>query len=389
MLFSLPYCLAFIFVLSLYYIPQQSGIVTVRYFPVLAIFTFLLIFIGFRGFIVTDWGIYYPYFEYRVPTLCCNTDEIKSFINTWPWEKGFLVYSIIMKTLFPNYFLFQFFSFLFDLIIIHITFVRYIPRKYFPIAYAVFFVFQGFVIEVNLLRNSKAIMLFLLSIPYLQDRKFFKYVLLNILGSMFHISGLLYIPLYFILNKEFNKKYILLFFVLGNIFFFSKIKVVSTLLVFIAPFFEGTRFASLISAYGLISEDFSSYSIGIGFIERTFTFFLVLYFQNQIITKNKNLCIFINLLYVYFFCYLYLAEVKILIERMTLLFVAGYWISFPIIYEKLSKNRKIYFVLFLFIYGILKMMVQCDEPIYSYTNVLFEEQVYSQRYDLFNHEGKK
>lgn len=72
-----------------------------------------------------------------------------------------------------------------------------------------------------------------------------------------------------------------------------------------------------------------------------------------------------------------------------MLFVIGYWIVFPVVYGELSKNRKLLFTVVLLFYGILKMLVQCDEPNYSYTNVLYEEPVYSQRYKLFNHGDKK
>lgn len=388
MWFSIPYCLAFIFILLMELTPKQCGVVSVKYIPSLSILFFLLVFVGFRGFIVTDWVSYYPYFERDVPSFF-NGGRVGKFLDNWPWEKGFLLYSVAMKTLCPDYFFFQFFSLLFDLIAIHITFSRYVPRRYFPLAYAVFFVFQGFIMEVNLLRNSKAIMLFLLSIPYLQNKKLVKYVIFNIIGGLFHVSGFLYIPLYFILDRDFNRKLVLVFFVLGNLFFFCRIKIISIFLSSVAPFLAGSRFYSLISAYGLLSDTFASYSIGIGFLERSLTFLLVFGFQNKIIRTDKNLRIFVNLLYIFLFCYLYLSEIQILIERITMLFVIGYWIVFPAIYESLSKKRKILFMLFLFFYGILKMMVQCDEPNYSYTNILYEEPVYSQRLKLFNHGGKK
>lgn len=388
MIFALPYCLAFIFILFLEFYPKQCGAVSAKYVPCLSILFFLLVFVGFRGFIVTDWVSYYPYFEENVPSFF-DGDKVEKFISSWPWEKGFLLYSVAMKSICSDYFFFQFFSFLFDLTAIHITFRRYVQKKYIPLAYAVFFVFQGFVMEVNLLRNSKAIVLFMLSIPYLQNRKFLKYAALNAVGGMFHVSGFLYILLYFVLNRNFNRKFVMFIFILGNLFFFCRIKFIALLLSAIAPFLGGTRFGSMISAYGLLSDKFSSYSIGIGFLERTLTFFLLFGFQKRIEKTDRNVRAFVNLLYVFLFCYLYLSEVQILIERITMLFVIGYWIVFPVVYGELSKNRKLLFTVVLLFYGILKMLVQCDEPNYSYTNVLYEEPVYSQRYKLFNHGDKK
>lgn len=368
--------------------PKQSGLVTVKYVPVLSILCFLIIFVGFRGFIVTDWVNYYPYFEKTVPSLF-NGDKVGTFIDSYPWEKGFLLYSVLMKTLCPDYFFFQFFSFLFDLIVIHITFLRYVPRRYFPIAYAAFFVFQGFVMEVNLLRNSKAIMLFLLSIPYLQKRKLVKYIIINVAAGLFHVSGFLFIPLYFVLDRDFSRKLVFSLFVLGNIFFFGRIKFISIFLSSIASFVGGTRFYDLLSAYGVLANKFASYSIGIGFLERTITFFLMFNFQRKLIRANTNLRMFVNLLYIFLFSYLYLSEIAILIERITMLFVVGYWIVFPSIYGNLSKKWKIVFIFLFLVYGVLKMLVQCDEPTYLYTNILYEEPSYSQRLKLFNQGDKK
>lgn len=381
MAYAFTYCLAFCVILFFEFIPKECGLAIKKYSPSFFVLSFLILFIGLRGFIVTDWVNYYPYFEEKVPTFFDN-GKVGKFINGYPWEKGFLVYSVIMKTICKNYFFFQFFSFLFDLAAIHITFSRYIQRKYFPLAYAFFFVFQGFVMEVNLLRNSKAIMLFLLSIPYLQNRSFFKYLLLNILGGMFHVSGFLYIPLYFVLNRNFNRKAILVLFVTGILFFFCRIKIISLAISAVAPFLSGTRFGSMISAYGLISNKFSSYSIGVGFLERTLSFFLLFHFQPSLVEKNKNLTPFIDLLYIFLFCYLYLAEIEIFIERITMLFVAAYWIVFPSIYGLLKKDKKKLFILLFAVYGILKMLVQCDEPNYSYTNILYEAPDYSERLKL-------
>lgn len=388
MVFSIPYCLAFMFILVMELTPKQSGLVTVKYVPVLSILCFLIIFVGFRGFIVTDWVNYYPYFEKTVPSLF-NGDKVGTFIDSYPWEKGFLLYSVLMKTLCPDYFFFQFFSFLFDLIVIHITFLRYVPRRYFPIAYAAFFVFQGFVMEVNLLRNSKAIMLFLLSIPYLQKRKLVKYIIINVAAGLFHVSGFLFIPLYFVLDRDFSRKLVFSLFVLGNIFFFGRIKFISIFLSSIASFVGGTRFYDLLSAYGVLANKFASYSIGIGFLERTITFFLMFNFQRKLIRANTNLRVFVNLLYIFLFSYLYLSEIAILIERITMLFVVGYWIVFPSIYGNLSKKWKIVFIFLFLVYGVLKMLVQCDEPTYLYTNILYEEPSYSQRLKLFNQGDKK
>ena len=63
--------------------------------------------------------------------------------------------------------------------------------------------------EFNLYRNTKSFSLFLLSLPYLQNRKLLPYLLLNMTGCLFHISSMIYLPLYFVLYRKMSKEIIL------------------------------------------------------------------------------------------------------------------------------------------------------------------------------------
>ena len=125
-------------------------------------FILLLFFIGFRGHIKTDFINYYPYFN-NLPII---TDlKIADFEH---YDPGFVIYTSLVKTVFSDYFIWVFINTLFDLLVLY-----YISRLYClstVLLYLVLLAYWGLGIEINLFRNSKAIMLFLVSLPYLWRR---------------------------------------------------------------------------------------------------------------------------------------------------------------------------------------------------------------------------
>lgn len=374
MRFALPYIL---FVLSFFffqYLPKSIGKSEKYYIPRIYVIVSLLFFLGFRGFIITDWYNYYPFFE-KAPSFF--DDNVFNFISEWPWEKGFIILTCLIKTFSHNYFIYQFILFAIDLFIINKIIREYVNPNYYALAYISFFVFQGFIIEVNLLRNAQSILIFLLSLKYARKQCFIKYLILNSFGILFHVSAVFYIPLYFILNREFPVKPLLIAFIIGHFFFFFHISWITGILEKILPLLGQSRFASMIKAYGILNGNTASYSIGVGFIERTGIFLLVLFYQKRMIQTSIKIIPFINLFYLFYFSYLFLAEFSILVERISMLFVPGYWIIIPALYGCMKKDWKKCFLVFLILYCILKMIVQCDEPFYNYSNALIHLQDYN------------
>ena len=106
------------------------------------------------------------------------------------FEFGFLVYSSLIKTLFENYHIWIFINTFIDLAVLYLIFKRY--SSSIILSFLFFVVYMGLTIEFNLFRNSKSIILFLLSIKYLLMRKSFPYFFLNILGCTLHLSAFIF-----------------------------------------------------------------------------------------------------------------------------------------------------------------------------------------------------
>ncbi|MGL4347432.1 MAG: EpsG family protein [Chitinophagaceae bacterium] len=339
-----------------------------------------LFFFGLRGHVYTDFINYYPYFQ-DLPTIW---DGFK--FTDYVFDIGFEWYSMIIKSIWDNYFFWVFINTLIDVLILNIIFKRY--SKYYVLSFILFILFQGIIIEFNFYRNVKAIMLFLLSLKYLEERKLTKYMILNLIGMSFHISSIIYLPLYFFLHKRFSIKLLIAIFVIGNIIFLFQIQYIEPIFQTLGNIFGGKIQEKIVIYFA--SEYFSKpYGLSIGYIERFLSYLFVLTYYKKLIQVNKQNILFINGYILYFICFFYFSEATVVTERVSLLFVFSYWILFTNIYSLFyHKNKKYIFIFVLLTYGSLKLIKLNSDIIMKYENLLFEVQSFQSRYLEFNENRK-
>lgn len=382
--YALPYCVvAIVFLIGTIRVSPNDKI-TNYYLQRFVIYFIWIFFIGFRGFIVTDWQEYYPKYNQFPTFFNSSLLECLSFSKNHFWETGFVLFSIFIKSFGCNFFVYQVISVVLDVFVLTYVFDKYSMKKYFSLCFFLYFVFQGFVTEVNLLRNSKAMILFFLSIDYINKRDAKRYFALNILGFFFHRSAIFYFPLYWVLRVSLPKKVLCALFFLGNIIFLLQVHWIGGVLDKLMPLFEGTSYYPLLKSYGIISGNFGGYDLGLGVIERTVTFIIVIKFQEKLQLNSKTISPYINLMYCYLFIFLYLSEVGIFVARISNLFIIAYPIIYSNIYSMLSKGNKIILFIALGVYGFLKMLAQCDEPCYGYESYLFTVPNYNERLQLLH-----
>ncbi|WP_363315516.1 EpsG family protein [uncultured Chryseobacterium sp.] len=387
--YSTPYIILFLifFILFLWenrLRNKQSDIKIVRYLGMLVFFVFF----GFRGYLDTDFAVYYPLFE-SAPNLFDFKEVANFFSHTnedylLKIEPGFKVLLIILKTIIPNYFFLQIISSL-----INVLFLDYFFRKYSPqyiLSFIMFLIFSGLVIEINLLRNSKAIFLFLYSLQFIEKRNPAKYFICNGIGLLFHSSAIFYFPLYFFLHKKINPAFVWGTFILGNALYLGQIKFITPVVIGVGNMIGGA-YAGLAEFYSESSLYSSGYGITIGYLEKVLTFIIFYKSYNKIseYIKDQNLTnIFFNLLFIFTTAYLYLNEYSVLIERITTLFAASYWILFPYFYATLEKFMKTIFTFVLLLFGILKMYKSNNFIIRRYENILWNKPSIAKAYYILN-----
>lgn len=368
-MFSIPYLIITIILLFLYLNEQRK----ITLFSVanarLAAYVVMLGFIGLRGHIYSDFINYYIYFE-DLPNIFNLTPD--SFTE-WYFEPGFTLYSSFIKTIIPNYYGWVFINTFIDLSVFCYIFKRYNTSSILPLLF--FMGFNGLYIEFNLYRNIKAIDLFLLSLPYLENRRIIPYMLLNFLGMTFHTSSIVYIPLYFILNKDIPKLVRWSGLIFANIIFLFQLNFISDFLNSLS-FFQSMSFYDKLS--GHIENSEVEQALSFGYLERTFSMILFTLFYEKLLIQKKSNRIFYNCFWLYYVSFLCFYEVQVLVDRIPTLFMFSYWILYPNILIIKNKYRQLLYSFSIFLVFAKVFMSNNIEPA-KYDNVVFGIEDYETR----------
>lgn len=382
--YSLPYVVVLCMYLCAYLISESKT--WKQYFNYsYAVFFVLLvyfIFVGFRGYICTDWYNYYPMFQ-ETPCLL-DFEEFVSYSNSVFTEKGYLFYISLFKVLCNDYVVFQAFSVLIDLVLIHLCIKKYSSNYLFTfLILSVFFYVQS----VNLNRNVKSILLFLYALRYIEERKFWKYSLFNLIGLCFHSISLIFFVLYFFLRHRFSVRTLWIVFIFSNIYYFSQVQLFSLIATAIDGMIGG-KVGHAIHFY-LAKESAVQFStISIGSLERLMTFIVLILNYNKVCATFKYGRYFANMMLLYLLCYLIFNELPILVTRFSQQFGFAYGIfySYIISLYSNSKNVAIYKTA-ICCYLLLWTLSTHRQLMDKYDNFLFGHQSFEERARVYDHYG--
>jgi hypothetical protein len=338
----------------------------------------LIFFFGFRGLIGWDWSLYYPAFK-EIPSLFSFKPGLYTSTR---FDYGFVTYMAFIKTIWNNYHFFILISTLIDIIILS-AFFKQFSRYSFSLSCLIFVIMGGFYLETDILRSAKALMLFILSIRYIKERKLVPFLLINLLAILFHISAALYLPLYYILNREISKRIILMIFICGLSVFLLQVEYIRPFLFWLAAIL-GEKFTLLLEKYLQIEAYSSAYGITIGLLERVITASLIIIYYERLIRKENFNRIFINTYLIYFIIFFYFAEIKIIPFRVGGMLSFVYWVIYPALLTVIERrNNRIIFIVCFFAYSLIKIAGMTDTVLYRYTNVLFGADDFSSRLKIF------
>ncbi len=374
MQYSWPYVLVILVLIAFSFLWSREQDVKRKRYYTLASVAVLVFFLGFRGLISEDWPNYYYFFEN------CSFSDIESYFSGQlnRFEPGYTLFNIVVKSVFPNYFFLTFFISILDLVLM----LRFAHSRVenVPLFLLLFLAFDGIAIFCNQYRNFISILIFLNALPYLEKRKPIPYFLLCLLSLTFHVSAILYFPLYFFFHKYPNKWLYLSFFIIFNILFLLHISIVRGIIGFIGL---DMIYQSKIATY----TDFydASRLISIGFIERTITGLLIFFFYDRLKERRKGNGIYINAIIMYFFFIYIFGEFKEMSQRLSYLFLYGYWVIWMDLIESfIVRNNKRLFIFFVYMYCLLKISIMCRYPHYKYENILFGSSSYQERLYYYN-----
>ena len=378
MLYSYSYSIPYIIViLILFYLAykESKSISDKKKNILINIASLLLIFFfGLRGFIQSDFQNYYPWFE-NLPTLWNYNKLIDTFAENY--EPGFVLFTVICKSIFPNYFIWVFICVLIDIIFLRKIFKEYSSNV--CLSFAIYFAIGAIIMEFNLMRNIKAILILIFATKYIREQKMWKYFFCVLIAMLFHITSIIFIPLYFVLNKKWPKPFLICIFILCLAVLFLRISFLPEILLSVTRILGGE--------YAILTEEYfdsgaleSSYGISFGLIERVITFFLVFYYYGRWTDKTGNKYIYLNMFIIYFMCFSLLAEMSVLLERFAYYFALSYCIFYPNIFKLIrSSNSRIILGFFIFLIFSLKVAQQTRTIVCKYDNLLFGIESFEER----------
>lgn len=352
-IYSIPYIVLILVLLcfSLYEKRERTRNVTL-----FAMGVVLVLFFGLRGFVQTDWYLYY-WLYYRVPSFLESGIYTEARI-----EPGYMLLTQLFKTVTSDYFVWVFINTIVDIFAFTIIFRRY--SRSIAWSWIIFLCFSGLVLEFNLMRNVKAIIIFLLSLPYVEKREFWKFFVLWLLAMAMHTSSIFYLPAYFILTKNWGRVVPLALLVLVNFIFLLKAYPTTWLLSKLS----GMESAFVGKAIGYLAGSEVEEGLTFGYIERTTMFILVYVFYRKLYERRKSNLIFCNAMYIYYVLWYIFSDVPVFVERMPVLFSFGYWILVPNMMGLARGKIRRMVNVFVLLFAILKIITVTDHILYQYDN---------------------
>lgn len=154
-----------------------------------------------------------------------NIANSKSFREiTSRYEIGYLLLNYLFSLIGFNYYEFQIIVSLF----IYIVFYKFIYKYSSNCSLSLFTIVTLRYMDqtMNIMRAYIALSILLLSVKYIIDRKFVKFLVLNIIATTIHFSSVFFIILYFIVNIKWDKLKIFLATILSFTVFFLFGKIV-------------------------------------------------------------------------------------------------------------------------------------------------------------------
>ncbi|MFK2406265.1 EpsG family protein [Bacteroides fragilis] len=171
----------------------------------------LILFVGTRFETGDDWGEYTKVFD-KIPLVSDLWNDNGMFL-LFRMEPGYILFNSVIKSFggsINEVFLLS------SIVVISLFFVFQKRYTLLPFLAVLLYMRYGYMqFNMMFVRQGIAISIFFYSLKYIEDKKIIKYLLINILSSLFHSSLLIVLPLYFVINRRYSN----IFFVYSCIYF--------------------------------------------------------------------------------------------------------------------------------------------------------------------------
>jgi len=321
-----------------------------------AIFILFLIGIALILFSGLRYDTGFDYFNYKNNFILFKKGQ---GIFNKSFEPGFSLLVIILNKLRANYQWVLIIS-----AILAVTLKLAFIKKYSPYIFLSVLLYYSRVYlfnDLGQIRQGIALGIILWSLVYLLERRFIKFTLVVLLASLFHVSALIFFPVYFLVNHKFNKIYLFIIliisYLLGNIDFKN---ILSDLLSSL-PWFISGKLSYYLSIENRIGLTFSA-------LFRILIVILYMFVEKDIQCDNSFKNTVFNLYYVGVIFYLSLNSLPQLAGRGSNYYQEFEILLIPLIITGFKKAYyfKFAFVLFICFYSLWGLYTTTHYDIHSY-----------------------
>lgn len=322
---------------------------------------FLIIFVlffGLHGNIGDDYEVYQKFY---------NDLTLSKLTEVLEYEPGFTAFALCFKKLNLPFWCFV----LACSCLINGLLFRFLWKSEhnIPFVLCIFVSIGGVMNEMNFLRSTISMMLFVNSIEYLQRKNIRMYLLMNTIGMLFHYSSLLYILFFFCCEKVVPKKYVMTLIVAGGFMSLFHIPFLAPVSSFLSLF--NSEVLTDLSSYYLSTDMLLTFSVGT--VERMMTAMAIWCFYKELTEKSLGK-IAVNSFLVYFFCYSFLSAYAMLSIRLANMFVFCYWLIWPMILKCIKNNKaQIGLATLMLSYMIVRVAGIARLPQWQYTTIFYNE----------------
>jgi hypothetical protein len=254
--------------------------------------------------------------------------------------------------------------------------------KYFTenklLALLIYFSLLFFHLDMNLMRQALAVSIFFYSLKYIIQKNFFKYILFILLGFLFHWSIIIFLPLYFFINKRFSTTLLSSLVVCFVLFYVLQVKT-GNLIYNLSDmvFGENSNITDKVSYYTSNSLFSIKRIFSVGSILNIAIILLTLIFRKKLENVMPNFNLFLNLMILQLFFYFVLYEYIEFSGRLRFYTLIAYIMILPYfikVFKSLADRIIIYFiiVLYCFSYSYIYLIGKSEQTIsyHPYQNYL-------------------
>ena len=319
-----------------------------------------LFFFGLRWHVLSDSLAYEE--EYNTIKPIFNWKYIDE--HSWWWDKGFVIFTMFTKLVSNDFRFFVFVNTLIDITFFSVCIKRYSSN--FLVTILAFLAFQGILTEINLFRNIKAILLFLISVKYIENRKWYYFLALNLLGYTLHSSALLFLPMYWLLRIKIRFKYVAIIIGIFTVIYLFQLNVIENLILQYMP--SDGVISNKLTFY---LEDSENTILSVGTFERILTLGVSIWVYYKTNNPSLKFTIFFNSFLVFYIAYSIFGFNPVFRDRIPNLFIFSYWFLYPYLFNY-AKSRKIYLKYGFYALFFVKIYTSTNICSAYYENILFD-----------------